>query len=77
MSNPTKDIIRVSINNDANTSYVAELFTQDGKRVATQNYQHISGTSVFTIKAPKTAGLYYLRFSNNGLVSDVLKVKVD
>jgi hypothetical protein len=77
MSNPTKDIIRVSINNDVNTSYVAELFTQDGKRVATQNYQHISGTSVFTIKAPKTAGLYYLRFSNNGLVSDLLKVKVD
>ncbi len=77
MSNPTKDIIRVSINNDVNTSYVAELFTQDGKRVATQNYQHISGTSVFTIKAPKTAGLYYLRFTQNGLVSDVLKVKVD
>jgi len=77
MNNPTKDIIRVSINNEVNTNYVAELFTQDGKRVASQSYQHISGTSIFTIKAPKTAGLYYLRFSNNGLVSDVLKVQVD
>ena len=77
MANPTKDLIKISINNDATSEYLAELFTQDGKRIAAQNHQHISGTSVVTLKAPRTTGMYYVRFTNNGLVTDILKVIVE
>ena len=77
MTNPTKDLIKLSINNDATTEYTAELFTQDGKRIAVQNHQHISGTSVVTLKAPRATGMYYVRITNNGLVTDILKVIVE
>lgn len=76
MNNPTKGSIRVSINQDENTNFVAELFNQEGKKIANQSYFHIAGTSIFNMKAPAKSGVYYLRFTNNGLITDVLKVVV-
>lgn len=76
MNNPTKGSIRVSINQDENTNFVAELFNQEGKKIANQNYLHLAGSSIFNMKAPTKSGVYYLRFTSNGLITDVLKVVV-
>lgn len=77
LSNPVKDAIKVSINNDKPTNYTAEIFSVDGKKVAAKTYAHAGGVTTLSMDAPAVKGLYYLRFTNNGLITDVLKVKVD
>jgi hypothetical protein len=77
LSNPVKDAIKVSINNDKPTNYTAEIFTADGKKVAAKSYLHAGGVTTLSMDAPSAKGLYYVRFTNNGLITDVLKVKVD
>lgn len=77
LSNPVKDAIKVSINNDKPTNYTAEIFTADGKKVAAKTYAHAGGVTTLSMDAPAVKGLYYVRFTNNGLITDVLKVKVD
>jgi hypothetical protein len=77
LSNPVTDLIKVSINNDKATNYSAEIFSADGKRIATKNYAHPGGVTTFSLDAPTMKGLYYIRFTTNGLTTDVIKVKVD
>lgn len=77
LSNPVKDQIKVSINNDKATTYTAELFTIDGKKLASKNYMHAGGVTTLSMDAPAVKGLYYLRFTNNGITTDILKLKVD
>lgn len=76
-SNPVKNEIKVLINNDKATIYTAEIFTADGKKVAAKTYAHAGGVTTLSMDAPATKGIYYLRFTNNSIISDVLKVKVD
>jgi Secretion system C-terminal sorting domain len=77
LSNPVKDQIKISINNDKITNYTAEIFTVDGKRVALKNYQHAGGVTTLSLDAPSNRGTYFVRFTNNGIITDVLKVLVD
>lgn len=75
LSNPIKDVVRVSINNST-SNYTVEIFTVDGKRVAVKNYQHSGGVSTLTINAPNAKGLYYIKFTNASTI-ETLKFMVD
>lgn len=77
LGNPVKDQIKISINNDKITNYTAEIFSLDGKRMAVKNYQHAGGVTTLSIDAPSAKGTYFVRFTNNGIITDVLKVLVD
>ncbi len=77
LGNPVKDQIKISINNDKITNYTAEIFSLEGKRMAVKNYQHAGGVTTLSIEAPSAKGTYFVRFTNNGIITDVLKVLVD
>jgi hypothetical protein len=76
LGNPVKDVVKFSVDNDKATNYIVELFSADGKKIASKTYAHPGGVTTMNMNAPAMKGLYYVRFTN-GFTTDVLKIKVD
>ncbi|HRI19929.1 MAG TPA: hypothetical protein PLA68_03205 [Panacibacter sp.] len=77
LGNPVRDIINLSITNADAASYKLELFTVDGRKVASQNYIHSGGTGTTSMRVPGSVKGNCLLTVTNGTSKETLKIFID
>ncbi len=77
LGNPVKNVINLNITNSNTANYSLELFTIDGRKVTTQTYSHIGGTSKVSMNVPSNVkGTCLLRITS-GNDKQTIKVIIE
>ena len=77
LGNPARSVINLNINNNTAGKYNIELYSVDGRKVASQVYNHPGGSGKVSIAVPGAVkGTCIVRISN-GTTNESLKVVVE